>query len=49
MSRDICVYLEFLTEDHRAQIRDAARRTCLVPHFFTLDEFEEAKACIQHC
>ena len=49
MSRDICVYLEFLTEDHRAQIRDAARRTGFVPHFFTLDQFEEAKACLQHC
>ena len=49
MSRDICVYLEFLTEDHRAQIRDAARRTGFVPHFFTPDQFEEAKACLQHC
>ena len=49
MSRDICVYLEFLTEDRRAQIRDAARRTGFVPHFFTLDQFEEAKACLQHC
>ena len=48
-SRDICVYLEFLTAGHKAQIRDAARRTGFVPHFFTLDQFEEAKACLQHC
>ena len=49
MSRDICVYLEFLTEGHKAQIRETARRTGFVPHFFTLDQFEEAKACLQHC
>lgn len=49
MSRDICVYLGFLTEDLRAQIRQAAQKAGFVPHFFTLDQFEEASACLQHC
>lgn len=49
MSRDLCIYLEFLTEAHKAQIRQAAEETGFVPHFFDLDQFEEAKACVQHC
>lgn len=49
MSRDLCIYLEFLTEDHKAQIRQAAEEAGFVPHFFDLDQFEEAKACVQHC
>nr|WP_326184440.1 D-2-hydroxyacid dehydrogenase [uncultured Oscillibacter sp.] len=49
MSRDICIYLEFLTDAHRAQIRKAADAAGFVPHFFKLDQFEEAKDCLQHC
>lgn len=49
MSRDICIYLEFLTDAHRAQIEKAAGAAGFVPHFFTLDQFEEARACVQHC
>ena len=49
MSRDICIYQEFLTEAHKAQIQAACQETGFVPHFFTLDQFEEAKACLQHC
>ena len=49
MSRDICIYLEFLTDAHRARIKKAAGAAGFVPHFFTLDQFEEAKACVQHC
>lgn len=49
MSRDICIYLEFLTDTHRAQIQKAADAAGFVPHFFPLDQFEEAKACLQHC
>ncbi|WP_298031487.1 D-2-hydroxyacid dehydrogenase [uncultured Dysosmobacter sp.] len=49
MSRDICIYLEFLTDAHRAQIEKAAGAAGFVPHFFTLDQFEEAKDCLQHC
>lgn len=49
MSRNICIYQEFLTEPHKEQIRQAARDTGFVPHFFTLDQFEEAKACLQDC
>lgn len=49
MSRDICIYLEFLTDAHRAQIRQTADAAGFVPHFFTLDQFEEAKTCLQTC
>ena len=49
MSRDICVYLEFLTPPHKAQIEKAARETGFSVHFFDLDQFEEARACLQHC
>ena len=49
MSRNICVYLEFLTEAHREQIRRAAQKAGFTPHFFTLDQFDEAKACLQDC
>ena len=49
MSRDICICQEFLTEAHRAKIRSAADQAGLVPHFFTPDQFEEAKACLQDC
>ena len=49
MSRDICVYLEFLTPAHRAQIENAAREAGFSVHFFGLDQFEEARACLQYC
>ena len=49
MSRDICVYLEFLTPAHKAQIEKAARETGFTVRFFGLDQFEEARACLQHC
>ena len=47
MSRNICIYLEFLSEAHKAQIRQAAEAAGFTPHFFTLDQFEVAKACLQ--
>ena len=49
MSRDICVYLEFLTPAHKAQIEKAAQETGFSVHFFDLDQFEEARTCLQHC
>ena len=49
MSRDICIYQEFLTDAHKAQIDRAAQAAGFAPHYFTLDQFEEAKACLQHC
>ncbi len=45
--RTICVYQEFLTEAHKTQIREAAEPLGFAPRFFTLDRFEEAKACLQ--
>ncbi|MBQ8851239.1 MAG: D-2-hydroxyacid dehydrogenase [Oscillibacter sp.] len=49
MSRDICIFQEFLTEEHKAQISAAAAETGFVPHFFTLDQRAEAEECLQHC
>lgn len=49
MSRNICVYQEFLTEDHKAAIREVATQTGFTPHFFTPDQFEEARTCLQDC
>ena len=49
MSRDICIFQDFLTEDYRAQIQRTAREAGFVPHFFTESQFEEARACLQHC
>ena len=49
MSRNICVYLEFLTPAYRAKIEETARRNGFEVHFFTDDQFEEAKACLQKC
>ena len=49
MSRNICIYQEFLTEAHKDQISRAAAEAGFVPHFFTLDQFEEATACLQDC
>lgn len=49
MSRDICICQEFLTEAHRVKIRDTAAQAGFVPHFFTPDQFEETRACLQHC
>ena len=49
MSRNICVYQEFLTEAHKEQISRAAQETGFTAHFFTPDQFEEASACLQDC
>lgn len=49
MSHEICIYQEFLTETHRAQIDRAAAETGFIPHYFTLEQFEEAKRCLQSC
>ena len=49
MSRNICIYQEFLTDAHKSQIQKTAEELGFTPHFFTLDQFEEAKACVQDC
>lgn len=49
MDRNICIYQEFLTDAHKAKISSAAKAAGFVPHFFSLDQFEEAKACLQNC
>lgn len=47
--KQICICLDFLTGAHRAQIEKTAAETGFVPHFFTPDQFEEARACLQDC
>ena len=49
MSRDICVYLDFLTQEHQLRIQQAAQAAGFTPYFFTSDQFDQAKACLQHC
>ena len=49
MSRDICIFQEFLTPAHKAQIDDAAAAAGFVPHYFTLEQRKEAEECLQHC
>ena len=49
MSRDICIFQSFLEDKHRVQIEAAAAETGFTPHFFTEDQFEEAKTCLQEC
>lgn len=49
MSRHLCIYQEFLTEAHKALLEKTAAETGFTPHFFTLDQLEEAKACVQNC
>ena len=49
MNGNICVYLEFLTDAHRAQIEEAARQAGRSVHFFTLEQEAEARAYLQDC
>ena len=49
MNREVCIFQDFLTDAHKAQITQAAQAAGFVPHFFTSSQFDEAKACLQHC
>lgn len=49
MSRDICIYQDFLNSAHKEKITRAAQAAGFTPHFFELDQFEEARECLQHC
>lgn len=49
MSRALCICQEFLTEAHKDQIRKTCAETGFVPHFFTPDQMDAAKACVQEC
>ena len=49
MSRDICIFQEFLTDEHKKQINAAAEQTGFIPHYFTLEQRAEAEECLQHC
>ena len=45
MSRDICVYLDFITDAHRAQIEKTAASGGMTAHFFTRAQRDAAFAC----
>ena len=47
--RNICICQEFLTGAHKAAIRETAESLGFTPHFFGLEQSEEAKACLQDC
>lgn len=49
MSRDICIFQSFLTPAHKAQITAAAEAAGMTPYFFTKDQFNAARDCVQHC
>lgn len=49
MSRDICIYQSFLNSTLKARIQKTADEAGFVPHFFSEDQFEEARDCLQHC
>ena len=49
MARDICIYLDFLQEKHKEEIRSCAASCGFTPHFFPLAQFEEARDCLQNC
>ena len=49
MHGDICVFQDFLTPVHRARIDAASDAAGMKVHYFTTDQFEEARACVQHC
>lgn len=48
MNREVCIFQDFLTDAHKAQITRTAQDAGFVPHFFTSSQFDEAKACLQH-
>ena len=49
MSRELCVYLDFLTPAQRQSICDTARETGFTPHFFSTDQFDQALAALERC
>ena len=49
MNRNICVCLEFLTEEHRAQIEETARKCGFAVRFFTPEQEAEARAVLPEC
>ena len=40
MSRDICIYQDFLSDAHRDKIQQTAQAAGFTAHFFTGDQFE---------
>lgn len=49
MERTLCIVQDFLNDEHRTQIRNAAEKTGFTPQFFTTAELDAAKSCLQTC
>lgn len=49
MNCNVCIYQDFLEAHHKEQILKTAAENGFVVHFFTSDQFEEAKVCLQTC
>lgn len=47
--RNICVCQDFLTEAHKAKIRETAEALGFTLRFFGPDQLQEAKSCLQDC
>ena len=45
MSRDVCVYLNFITDAHRDQIARTAASGGMTAHFFKSGQYDEALSC----
>ena len=49
MSRNICVFQNFITEEYEAMIREAAGKAGFGVRFFTEAQFDEALAFLPEC
>ena len=49
MSRDICVFQDFLTDAYKAKLDAAAAAAGMNIYYFTTDQFDEALECLRHC
>ena len=49
MSRTVCIVQDFLTEEHKENIRRTAERAGFEPQFFKTSELDAAKEALQNC
>lgn len=49
MERAICIVQDFLTDAHKAQIKEVAEKVGFVPRFFTTDRLDDAKEALRTC
>ena len=49
MSRIVCIVQDFLSDEHKEKIRQAADRAGFTPYFFTSAELDAAKESLRNC